>query len=123
GSALAGLDFKDTVIILAQDTGELDPVKLPGKAFGFYDGERIGIERGVNIFKQMDLSPLPVLKGLQLLGIPETNIALQGILNGVDPNLFFNGATSSEPALIHLHALLANTPVRGQPKWISSKSR
>ena len=122
-SSVAGLDFKNSVIILAQGNSVLDPLKLPGKAFWFYDGEEIQVDRGVNFFKEIDLSPLPLLKGLKLFGIPETKLALQGILAGIDPNLFFNGIRSQAPTLLHLHSFLENNPLPGQPAWLSTVSR
>lgn len=123
GSPLSGLDLKNTVLILAQTDYLLEPLKLPGRAYTFYDGASIQVERGVNFFRVVDLGTvLPIAKGLQLLGIPETKLALQGIV-GVDPNMFFSAVQAAAPALLHLRSQLDTAPVPGLPDWVSTSER
>ncbi len=123
GSPLSGIDLKNTVLILAQTDYLLDPLKLPGRAYTFYDGASIQVERGVNFFRVVDLGAvLPIAKGLQLLGVPETKLALQGIV-GVDPNMFFSAVQAAAPALLHLRSQLDTSPVPGLPDWVSTSER
>jgi hypothetical protein len=73
-----GIDLKNAVLILAQKSYLLDPLKLPGRAYTFYDGGLIKVEQGVNFFRITDLGKiLPIVRGLKVLGIPETKLALQ----------------------------------------------
>lgn len=120
---LGSLSLKDSVLILARANDRIDPRLLPGRAFAFFEGATIDVERGVNFFKVADFTTvLPIVTGLKLLGIPEARLALQGFI-GMDPNRLFGTADSTAPPFLHLRSELSDAPVTGMPGWLTTRQR